>query len=77
MRTRSCQNSAALGVGPTDFVGLLMGKLAFNCVRMPFAAFVQQHRCRRSQSVNRQFGFVIAEPAQGRIECIVADRTMP
>ena len=31
-----------MGVGTTDFIRLLMGKLTFDRIRMPFAAFVQE-----------------------------------
>ena len=31
-----------MGVGATDFICLLMGKLTFDRIRMPFAAFVQE-----------------------------------
>jgi hypothetical protein len=31
-----------MGVGATDFIRLLMGKLTFDRIRMPFAAFVQE-----------------------------------
>jgi hypothetical protein len=31
-----------MGVGATDFIRLLMGKLTFDRIRMPFSAFVQE-----------------------------------
>ena len=31
-----------MGVGATDFIRLLMGKLTFDRIRLPFAAFVQE-----------------------------------
>jgi hypothetical protein len=31
-----------MGVGATDFIRLLVGKLTFDRIRMPFAAFVQE-----------------------------------
>ena len=53
-------------IGATDFIRLLMRKLMFNRIGMPFAAFVQQRRRGRSQTVNSQFGLVVSETARGR-----------
>jgi hypothetical protein len=56
-----------MGVGATDFIRLLMRKLTFNHIRIPFAAFIQECRRGGSQTVNGQFGLVVSETAQSRV----------
>ena len=65
IRTALLPEFGGMGIGATDFIRLLMRKLMFNRIGMPFAAFVQQRRRGRSQTVNSQFGLAVSETAQG------------
>ena len=60
-----------MGIGATDFIRLLVGKLTFDRVRMPFAALVEQNRGCRSEAVDRDFGLVVAESSERGVQCVV------
>ena len=42
IRTALLPAFGGMGIGATDFIRLLMGKLTFDRIRVPFAAFVQE-----------------------------------